>query len=540
MTTPVEEAAAVERSRPPRRQAPAGRRSTGPGWLVVALALGLLGAGSIVLSTAYDEQPEARVLGPNLPVNEGADDVSDLRANNSPTLRQNPADPANLVVANRVDSPEYSCGLHTSFDGGGRWTQTAIPAPTGVRAAKCFAPDVAFAADGTLFLTYVTLKGRANSPDAVWIARSADGGRTITPPIRTPLPANAFQVRLTTDPKVRTRLYLTWLQAGELGLYQFTEPGNPIRQVRSDDGGVTWTKPSQVSDGVRARVVAPTPATGTRDGEIYVAYLDLGEDSLDYAGGHRGQGGPPYDGKWELVVARSRDRGATWSESVVDEQVVPTERFVVFTPPTPSLAVDPEDGDLLVAFADGRFGDADVLVWKLAAGASRWSAPVRVNDTRRGDGTTQSLPAVAVAPDGRVDVLYYDRRADPKNVLNEVSLQSSFDGAATFAPRVKVSDRAFSSRIGSGLERGMADLGSRLALLSGDSRTFGVWTDTRAGSVRTAKQDLARSLVEFTRPARLSDTTELLLRIAGVALILLGMVIAVLLGRERPRRQAAP
>lgn len=157
-----------------------------------------------------------------------------------------------------------------------------------------------------------------------------------------------------------------------------------------------------------------------------------------------------------------------------------------------------------------------------SSGASEWSGPVRVNDTPKGDGTAQYLPKLSVAPDGRLDVLYYDRRADGTNVLNEVSLQSSFDEGKSFIPRVKVSDRAFSSRIGFGLERGLPDLGSRLGLLSTDSRAYAVWTDTRAGSVRTAKQDIARGVVGFNDPPRLSGAVETLLRIGGVALILLG------------------
>ena len=61
--------------------------------------------------------------------------------------------------------------------------------------------------------------------------------------------------------------------------------------------------------------------------------------------------------------------------------------------------------------------------------------PTRVNDTKRRDGTAQYLPKLAVAPDGRLDVLYYDRRADPENLRNQVSLQSSFDHGESFTPR---------------------------------------------------------------------------------------------------------
>jgi hypothetical protein len=305
--------------------------------------------------------------------------------------------------------------------------------------------------------------------------------------------------------------------------------------IRSDDGGANWTEPTQVSSSTRQRVVGPSPAAGSSAGEHEVLYVDLGDDSLDYAGGHKGRGGEPYGGTWQLVLARSTDNGATWKESVVDSAVKPTERFIVFTPPFPSLAIDQSSGRTYAAFQDGRLGDPDVLLWTLGRGSSSWSKPVRVNDTPRGDNTAQYLPKLSIAPDGRLDVMYYDRRADRTNVLNEVSLQSSFDDGKTFLPRVKLSDRAFSSRIGFGLERGLPDLGSRLGLLSTDSRAYGVWTDTRGGSVRTAKQDIARGVVAFNDPPRLSSGVKTLLVVGGIALILGGLAVGVLTGTRRRR-----
>ncbi len=512
------------RPRGPRKtSADTGRRRPGLPLVVIALALVLAGVGGVLLAGAYDEPRQSQALGENLAINDGATNALDLSANNSPALVQNPADPANLVVANRIDSPDYSCALHVSFDGGGRWTQTPIPAPPDVGSAKCYAPDVAFTANGALYVSFVTLKGRANAPDAVWIMRSTDGGKTLSQPVRTPLGPRSFQVRLTTDARAPRRIFLTWLKASGLGLYQFSQTGNPIMSIRSDDGGRNWTTPTRVSAPGRQRVVAPAVAPGREAGELNVLYLDLGDDALDYNGGHRGQGGAPYEGKWQLILARSTDNGGTWSESIVDQAIVPTERFVVFTPPSPSLAVDRDSGRLYASFHDGRFGDADVLLWSLPGGRGGWSDPMRVNDTRRGDRTSQYQPKLSVAPNGRLDVLYYDRRADRTDVLNEVSLQSSFDEGQSFSDRVRLSDGAFSSRIGFGVERDLPDLGSANGLISTNSLAYGLWTDTRSGSVKTAKQDLARGVVAFNDPPRLSGAAESLLRYGGILLVLMGV-----------------
>ena len=251
-----------------------------------------------------------------------------------------------------------------------------------------------------------------------------------------------------------------------------------------------------------------------------MAYLDLLDDRLDYAGAHEGRGGEPYPGPWALVLARSTDQGATWLETVVDGDLVPTERFVVFLPPTPSLAVDPASGRLHIAFTDGRLGDADVELWTSSDGGKSFGDPVRVNDTPEGDGKAQYLPRVDVAPGGRLDVVYFDRRNDPENAKNEVSLQSSFDHGRTFTTQIVLTDQPFSSKVGPGGERELPDLGNRMALVSTERLALAVWTDTRAGTVLTQKQDLASAVIEAPRPA---STPYGWLRYVGAALVALGL-----------------
>ncbi|MBA3300034.1 MAG: exo-alpha-sialidase, partial [Thermoleophilaceae bacterium] len=442
-------------------------------------------------------------------------------SHNSPTLARNPVRAANVVISNRIDTPQFACDLQVSFDGGAKWTQTPIPLPKGEE-PKCFAPDAAFAPDGTLYLSFATLKGRGNVPNAVWTVRSTDGGRTLSEPVKAG-GGLRFQVRLAVDPANPRRIYLTWVKAADVGFLKFTETGNPIQSIRSDDGGATWRQPVRVSSPARARAVAPVPAVGPK-GELYVLYLDLEEDRLDYEGGHQGKGGAPYQGDFRLVLARSRDQGSTWAESVVGDGIKPIHRFVVLFPPYPALAVDRRSGRIYAAFHDARLGDPDVSVWSLPAGPKKkWQGPTRVNDTPRHDGTWQYLPQLAVAPNGRLDVLYYDRRSDRENVMNHVSLQSSFDSGKSFIPSTRLSSQPFDSRIGFGGKNGLPDLGSRLALLPDRQRTLAVWSDTRAGTRASNKQDLSRAVVAFSDPPRLSKAVRYGLRYGGLALVLLGL-----------------
>ncbi|MDQ6607838.1 MAG: hypothetical protein M3Z06_14990, partial [Actinomycetota bacterium] len=354
------------------------------------------------------------------------------------------------------------------------------------------------------------------------------------------LGAHAFQVRMAADPVRPGRLYVTWLQAvgNDLGVLKFTNTGNPIEAARSDDYGATWSTPMRVSSPARQRVIAPMPVVAA-NGALYVVYLDIGQDTLDYEGEHNGRGGPPYAGAYTLVVARSLDHGSTWGESTLDDRLIPITRFLVFLPPFPSIAVD-RAGWVYVAFQDARYSPSDVDLWSLKPGASTWHGPVRVNDTQLHDGTSQYLPQLTVAPDGRLDVLYYDRRHDPANIMNAVALQSSFDHGRTFTHAIQLSSAPFSSLIGFGAREGLPDLGSRLGLISGNRWALGTWTDTRAGTPATQKQDIAEAAVAITKPARLSNPARYGLRYGGLTLGLTGLLLLGLLGaRNRPMRATA-
>jgi WD40 repeat protein len=291
-------------------------------------------------------------------------------------------------------------------------------------------------------------------------------------------------------------------------------------------------------------------------------------------------GGPPYDGAFRLVLGRSRDGGATWGESEIIDPVDPIQRFIVFLPAFPSVAVD-RSGRVYAAFHDDRLGDSDVWLWTLDPGESDWGEPTRVNDTARRDGTWQYLPKVSVSPDGRLDVVYYDRRSDPRNVMedvslrsfsdagepfapalrlsghpfdvpsvsfspdgrldfaypdrrsepgnvmNHVSLQSSFDAGRSFTPALRLSSRSFDSRIGFGAKEGLPDLGSRLGLISTDQAALALWTDTRAGTPETQKQDLAKAVAAIEEPEGLAEPAEALLRYGGLALAFTGLGLLV-------------
>ena len=479
---------------------------------VLLLGAALLGATAAVVAViGLLASARGAVVDANVFVGSGGP----VEANNSPSAGGNPANRDNVVVVSRVDRPGFSAALRWSMDGGRSWRRTSLPLPPGKD--RPYAPDAAFAPDGTLYVTYVNLVGRGNTPENLWIVRSRDGGRTLSQPVRV-AGELSFQGRVAVD--ARGMVHVTYLRAAAVGLLSLA-PSSRIVATRSSDGGRTFSQPVFLSDRRRLRVGAASPVIDA-DGDLVVLYEDFKGDVRDFSN----QPGPPWPEPFGLVITRSPDGGRTFSRGVeIESNVVPTQRFLAFLPVFPSIAPGP-DGSLVVAWADGRNGDEDVFLRRSEDGRA-WSAPVRVNDNPLGDGTAQYLPQVGVAPDGRIDAVFLDRRRDPRNVKTDAFVAFSQDDGRSFE-NVRASSRSFDSRVGPSAASYLEpDLGSRLGLVSFDDVALPVWTDTRLGTQASARQDILSARV---KPGR--SGTALLLLAGG---LLIGGAVCLGLWRGLPR-----
>lgn len=457
----------------------------------------------------------------------GVNPAAHIEAHNSPSMARNPTNPDNVVIAKRLDRPQFSAALHWSVDGGEVWGTTSLPLPEGLD--RAYAPNVAFGDDGTLYVTYVNLVGRGNVPDTLWLVRSDDGGRTLSEPTEIAGELN-FQAQVTAADGT---IHVTYLDAEEVGTLSIPG-GAPIKAIHSDDGGRTFSDPVQVSDPQRQRVGAAVPKVDPSSGDLMVVYTDFKDDVRDF----QNLEGPPWDQPFELVFTRSDDDGESFSEGVVvDDQLVSTERFLVFLPPFPGFAVG-DDGTMYTAWADGRSGDADVFLSRSTDGGQSWSDPARVNDNPVDDGTWQYLPAVSVAPNGRVDLVFHDRRRDPDNVMTDAFVATSTDGRPPFE-NVRISDaeEGFSSAVGpSAAPHLEPDMGSRLAIDSLDDETLAAWTDTRLGDTDTGRQDVVAARVALPNPAALDPRWLLALGVVAA----LGLAAAGVWTRRRAGEPTAP
>lgn len=447
---------------------------------VLGLGLALVGAGLALRPDPAPPAVEITAGSTNVVVNQDADSID---SHNSPTMVVDPTDPETLVVAGRIDHLEFSARLHVSSDRGRTWTDVEIPVPPGHE--RPYVPDIAFAPEGTLLVLFATLDADGN-PAALWLERSTDAGSTFSAPVQVTGPY-AYQGRLAVAGGSGD-IHVTWLQADAdvVGIVDgIGPPPNPVVMATSRDGGDTFANPVPVSEPARQRVGAATPVVGP-DGIVFVLYQDYGDDAADF----EGLPGPVHDGTFALVLARSADRGDTVETvGVVEPDVVPFSRFSVYRPQFPSLAVDPDDGSLYVAWAHPTGGDRDVFLRRSDDGGRTWSDRIQVNSD--GSSTAQYLPEVSVGPDGRVDVVYLTRSGDPENdVLTAAHLATSFDQGMTWHAIV-LSDTLFDARIGPGSERPQgADAGSRLGLVSVADGAYAVWADSRRGTPGSDKQDL--------------------------------------------------
>jgi hypothetical protein len=456
---------------------------------MVAIVVGLVavvGAAVVLLGRGGDPH-----VGANVAVNP----PGIITANNSPTLARHPDRPEHLVVAHRIDRPGFSALVEWSDDGGATWTAVTPPLPeetepcaASPQGSPCpFAPDVAFGPDGTLYVLYVELQGSGNTPARLWLSTSSDGGRTLEAPVQV-AGELTFQARVAVAPD--GTVHLTWLQADNVGLNRLVGPA-PIVASRSTDGGQTFSEPLPISDPARERVGAASPVIDS-NGDVVVLYQDFTGDRRDF----ENLEGPPAEEPFALVVTRSDDGGASFSPGVeLESGIIATKRFLVFLPEYPSLAAGP-NATLYAAWHGSSNGDDDVFLRRSDDGGASWGQAVRVNDNPVGDGTHQYLPKVAVAPDGRVDVLFYDRRIDPGNVMTDAYLATSGDEGATFT-NLRVSSQSFDSSVGPVFDDTYgADFGTRVGLDSTDDSAYAVWTDTRLGDLDDGRQDIFGAPIE--------------------------------------------
>ncbi|MGH9282240.1 MAG: sialidase family protein [Acidimicrobiales bacterium] len=182
--------------------------------------------------------------------------------------------------------------------------------------------------------------------------------------------------------------------------------------------------------------------------------------------------------------------------------------MLIFTMPPPSLAAG-TDGRLYAAWHDARNGDWDAFLRRSADGGRTWAPAQRLNDDPPGGGAHQYLPRLAVAPKGRVDAAFYDRRRDARNLRNDLFFTTSTDGGRSFAPNVRVTTESSTSLAGARYPipsaRGQYEGGARIGLLAEPGGAVAAWAEARFADHGQGAQQVWASRIEVDagdRPKR--------------------------------------
>ncbi len=203
-------------------------------------------------------------------------------------------------------------------------------------------------------------------------------------------------------------------------------------------------------------------------------------------------------------MARSTDGGKVWAP--VDAAPVTGTRGA-----DPKLAID-RDGTLHVAYTfnsartagnenpDKSEGtdDNDIRAVSSDDGGKTWSAPIRVNDDPADDDNQQALAEIAVAPNGRIDLAWHDRRnayAGPAE-SDDIYVASSSDHGKSFSTNHRVTDRTINLDVGLDGRIGTTSFYTPALAALDDGSAMVAWADPRQGNFLNGSQDIYFATVD--------------------------------------------
>ena len=85
-----------------------------------------------------------------------------------------------MVLANRLNGPDFGYAVQVSGDAGRNWISIDPLPQLPEGADKCYAPEIAFDADGVLHYLFFGLAGQDNQPMGVFLTSSDDRAQTFT------------------------------------------------------------------------------------------------------------------------------------------------------------------------------------------------------------------------------------------------------------------------------------------------------------------------------------------------------------------------
>ena len=485
-------------------------------WPKRAIAgLGLLTVLGLAASAAAADAPRL-----TQPINAtNAQDEAPGHSYTSPGMVVDPRD-ARKVYAASVDVRSQRCVLLRSADAGRTWTKSK-EAPSPAAFPFCTHDNglipmsfVAMGRDQALYFAHVawdTQDGGRSENRSVFLARSTDGGDTWR---HTPVHVNRGKTG--NDIEKNLPLGLAVDSRGDQDVVYVTyraswpNPTSPARPgqaflAASTDSGRTFGEPVNVTDAFYADP-ANLPS-GVADAQrkrenfgsspgIGIAVDDKGTVFVPWQRSTANI--TPTAPASPYYVATSTDKGKTFTMT----EILPAAEDRM-GPSGPTLAWGPGGGaaGTLHFVWEGKpkltQGDRDILYQRSTDGGRTWSDTRTLNDDDPAQLFGQHQPGLSVAPNGRVDIAWWDQRDGAGRIVTDVYATHSMDSGATWSKNVRVTDRSIDRTIGMWTPGTGGDVRQPPGVGSSNALTYYVWDDTRNGNKQTETQDLYASTAQF-------------------------------------------
>jgi hypothetical protein len=339
-------------------------------------------------------------------------------AGNEPSIAVDPTNPNRIAIGwrqfNTVASNFRQGGWGYSANGGLTWH---FP---GVLETNVFRSDPVLNANETGTFFYLSLL--QSFCDDIW--RSLNGGQTWTRLQGSGGALGGDKQWFTIDKTNGTGhgfMYQLWSTAAQCSFGQFN---------RSIDGGVTWQGPLDLPN---------QPVWGT---------LDVASNGNLFIGGASNFASP----FWCIRSTNAQNPGVTPTFDQVT-QVNLNGSLIFGGGINPGglagqsfLTVDksggPTNNNIYVLASVQPFSASngtDVMFARSANGGASFSSPVRINDDPVNQNKWHWFGTLSVAPNGRIDVVWFDTRNAANNTDSQLFYSYSIDGGMTWAPNGAIS-----------------------------------------------------------------------------------------------------
>jgi hypothetical protein len=494
---------------------------------LVWLVLGVVAAAMTPGAAAQEVLPEGPIVTGSVQVTTNPDPG---RGHSTPQIARNPVT-GELVIAEAEVRTKKTCDIHISVDDGRTWfdggspmtkpfTDCSLQATNGPYITLQFTPD------GTLFAgffgsdpKYTTQLNRNDIPRHIFVARSTDSGRTWSTSMAfegkegDPGIGGSRRAQLSVDNNNPQNVYVGWQKGG----FTTPAPGGARKAMISvsHDGGRSFGPPQELSDPRGGG--QPRTAVDSK-GVVHAMF------AADTFGTPTGDAAPPRP----IVYRRSIDQGRTWSAL---QDIDPGNVGFSFNR-RQLLAVDPVTDALYITWhgnpnprarrpptnepSTPAFDDREIMFRSSRDGGQTWSPAKMVNDDAPRPNIQHYNPGISVAPNGRLDLAWYDFRNSPTpefegpggnaGGMNDIYAASSFDGGETFTANIRVNDRIIDRNIG--LWSNNVHSQTSVAVTSSDTTTYVAWQDSRNGNAVNNAEDIYFAAVQHALPEAASDEED--------------------------------